>query len=85
VVGGVLKMTCPYEDREDVESEVWKRIWRYGRSFDIARGGTVGGLIAQVARHAAHVHIRSSFQRRAREESFDDQKLDFIKSIRKRN
>lgn len=78
VVGGVLKGQCPLEDRNDVEQDVWLRIWRYARPFDTSRGAAVAALIRQIAWNAALSHVLRS--RKRREESVDNNELDILKA-----
>jgi RNA polymerase sigma factor (sigma-70 family) len=80
VVGGVLKTSCPFQDREDVESEIWERIWRYRRPFDVSKGGSVAAFIARIARNTALSYVGCFLRRRTREETVDEQKLDVLKA-----
>jgi RNA polymerase sigma factor (sigma-70 family) len=80
VIGGVLKNSCPWQEREEVESEVWIRVWKYRRPFNEQRGGTVPGLLAQIARNAALSHRWRYWQRQSRELNVDKQELEVLKS-----
>lgn len=78
VVGGVLKGQCPFEDRKDVEQEVWKRIWEYRRPFDTNRGSTVAALIGRIVRNAALTHVLRSTNRN--EHTIDENELDILQA-----
>jgi RNA polymerase sigma factor (sigma-70 family) len=80
VIGGVLKGQCPIEDRKDVEQEVWLRIWRYRRPFDISRGGMVAALIRRIAWNTALSYVLRYRKRRSEEEPVDDNQLDVLKA-----
>jgi RNA polymerase sigma factor (sigma-70 family) len=85
VIGGVLKNSCPWQEREEVESEVWIRVWKYRRPFDETRGGSVPGLLARIARNAALAHRWRYWKSQTREQNIDRQELEVLKSTESAN